>query len=527
MKKGPLVNKENCRQENMMLHEAIKTFRQTFYDLSGKRKDVIMNLLDALSGYGHQYSSVVQLSLAECFKRQYSSITEAITIGAADFDWVKIQQLIYDTVIHDNGTNIFLLDVTHYPRPFSATLADKSIVHAPNPAPGNNPICVGHQYSTLAMLPQDKATRQQHWLVPIDVSRVPSTKKGNEFGMEQLTTTIDQLNLGKAFSISVGDSLYGTENCRVEASQHEHLVHIFRLNSKRNRYRAATEDEEQQTGRKKIFSHKMALNKPKTHLEPTDHVEFDLMNASGKTHHVVIDDWSDMIVRGSKTYQATDHPIRLIRVQLFDASNSPVFKRPLWIGVSGKARDQIALPDIYEYYRCRYDIEHYFRFNKHKLMMSGYQTPDAEHEALWCKLCLLAYMQLYLAKQSVKHVPRPWEKYLPEFKETQQKSVATPSQTQRDFARLLTAIGTPASPCKPRGRNAGREYGNVQAKRTPQSVQFKKKKSYQHQANQVNSKSENNAAKSNPEKLNDLLDLVKGSLKKLDCLPQDFAKLLL
>ena len=81
-----------------MLHEAIKTFRQIFYDLSGKRKDVIMNLLDALSGYGHQYSSVVQLSLAECFKRQYSSITEAITIGAADFDWVKIQQLIYDTV---------------------------------------------------------------------------------------------------------------------------------------------------------------------------------------------------------------------------------------------------------------------------------------------------------------------------------------------------------------------------------------------------------------------------------------------
>jgi len=32
-------------------------------------------------------------------------------------------------------------------------MREKEIVHFPNPAPGNKPICVGHQYSLLAMAP--------------------------------------------------------------------------------------------------------------------------------------------------------------------------------------------------------------------------------------------------------------------------------------------------------------------------------------------------------------------------------------
>ena len=52
--------------------------------------------------------------------------------------------------------NCFLLDCTPNPRPFANKLADRTIVHAPNPAPGNKPICVGHQYSVLALLGQDE-----------------------------------------------------------------------------------------------------------------------------------------------------------------------------------------------------------------------------------------------------------------------------------------------------------------------------------------------------------------------------------
>ena len=54
-----------------------------------------MNLLDALTSYGHQCNSVVQLSLADCFKHQYSSITDAIADGLPYAKWDEIVKLIY------------------------------------------------------------------------------------------------------------------------------------------------------------------------------------------------------------------------------------------------------------------------------------------------------------------------------------------------------------------------------------------------------------------------------------------------
>ena len=35
-----------------------------------------------------------------------------------------------------------------------------------------------------------------------------------------------------------------------------------------------------------------------------------------------------------------------------------LFLRPLWIAVFGKRRYEISLEEVYDRYRCRYDIEH-------------------------------------------------------------------------------------------------------------------------------------------------------------------------
>ncbi len=40
--------------------------------------------------------------------------------------------------------NLFGIDTTPYPRPYSATLADKTFIHYPNPIKGNKPISIGH-----------------------------------------------------------------------------------------------------------------------------------------------------------------------------------------------------------------------------------------------------------------------------------------------------------------------------------------------------------------------------------------------
>ena len=130
----------------------LHAFRQELYPLFHKRKDAIMDLLDALTSHGHQYNSIVQLSNSDFFRREYSSITDAIGDGLPHADWDGITKLVckYSIEEKQETPNCFLLDCTSGSRPFANKLADRTIVHASNPAPGNKPICVGHQYSVLA-----------------------------------------------------------------------------------------------------------------------------------------------------------------------------------------------------------------------------------------------------------------------------------------------------------------------------------------------------------------------------------------
>src|SRR5690606_26593633 len=106
-----------------------------------------------------------------------------------------------------------IVDCTPNPRPFANKLADRTITHSPNPAPGNKPICVGHQYSCVSLLPSDVSAKAKKWIIPLSMKRVKSDEKGNEFGMQQIIDHITQFGLQDKLVISVGDSLYGTEKC--------------------------------------------------------------------------------------------------------------------------------------------------------------------------------------------------------------------------------------------------------------------------------------------------------------------------
>ena len=109
--------------------------------------------------------------------------------------------------------------------------------------------------------------------------------------------------------------------------------------------------------------------------------------------------------------------------------------------------------EAWEAYGQRYDVEHYFRFGKQRLLMAAYQTPDVEHEENWMQIAALTYTQLWLARDLAEALLRPWERYLPEAKG---RETASPSTVQRDFGRIIRQIGTPAEPPKPRGKSPGR-----------------------------------------------------------------------
>ena len=67
--------------EMLTQRDALIQFRKKIYSFFSKRADSVMNLLDAISSSGHQARSIVELSEAKCFERQYSSITDAVADG--------------------------------------------------------------------------------------------------------------------------------------------------------------------------------------------------------------------------------------------------------------------------------------------------------------------------------------------------------------------------------------------------------------------------------------------------------------
>ena len=279
-------------------------FRNELYTLFPKRADAIMNLLDATCSHAHQCNSVVSLSEAPAFKREYSSITDAIADGLPNAQWNKINKHVYDTFSQDNkessAPHLFVLDCTGNPRPYAKTSSDRSINHAPNPAPGNKPIAVGHQYSIIAALPNNSLAANKHWVLPISSLRIDSSCKGHEEGMVQLSEAIDTLNLDDKLTMSIGDSLYGTQQCRESAVGIANHIHLFRLNSTRNIYNAVDDfplDTKKSKGRQKRYGKKIALKKLHDELEPDVTTSTPYTNNKDKQYTIHISMWKDKLIR--------------------------------------------------------------------------------------------------------------------------------------------------------------------------------------------------------------------------------------
>jgi hypothetical protein len=147
---------------------------------------------------------------------------------------------------------------------------------------------------------------------------------------------------------------------------------------------------------------------------------------------------------------------------VYKESGKLFFKKPLWLMVSGVKRLKLSLQGNFDAYRQRFDIEHFFRFGKNKLLMDKSQTPDVEHEEAWWQLIMIAYTQLYLARDIAKNTPKPWEKYLPSFKSGKEIS---PTQVQKDFGRIIRTLGTPAPPPKHLKKALGRQKSEKQIPR--------------------------------------------------------------
>lgn len=407
---------------------------------------------------------------------------------------------------------MFASDVTPAPRPFAKKLADRHIVYAPNPAPGNKPIAAGHAYSVLACLPEKNHPTQAPWVLPLSVDRVDTSEKGHEVGPKRLRDLINNKTLAfkHALCVHVGDSAYFTLPVRQTTSSTNHLVAIARLRSNRKVYAPSTD-----SSKRKYDKKIMKLNKPATHAKPDQTVEIQSATSKNRPITVEIKVWRDRLFRGSREFKGHENPFNLHQIRVLDTeTKKPLFKRPLWLAAEGERRHELDPKSVYESYRQRYDIEHFFRFGKQRLLMDDFRTPELVHEENWWQIVQLAYVQLYLSRDLCELIPNPWERYLPKFKQAPNEGMTDrigPSCTQRNFAKVLEQIGTPAADVRKVKPGKGREQGETQVKRSDKPLLFKKKtpKNKQDEAKGKVKGSEKRQDIPKPEKIDDLIGAVR------------------
>ena len=505
-----------------------------------KRADSTLDLLDALAS-NDKAESVVQLSLNPLFRRKYSSITDVIdnfpelvekeephdAEERPQLEQKKLCRLIAKLCAKPSEQrpfHLFAADCSSYFRPHAKKLSDRSSVYAPNQAPGNKPIAIGHQYANLVYLPE-KTPGMPPWVLPLLAERVSTEQIGHEVDislMEKLLND-DELDFKSQLSVLAADTPHSSINCRRQVVSYDNLIMAARIRGNRNVYAKPGADDG-----KKRFGAKMNLGKKETHHKPDAIEQFETTTSHGKQRTVKLEAWYDMLVRGGDGFKSDEHPFTLVKVTVLNSEGKPIYAKPMWLMLQGKRRAELGLRQIFECYRQRFDIEHFFRFGKQRLLMDKFQSADTEHEENWWQLVLLAYVQLYLAKEVSQHLPYDWEKYLVEHQDSTR--IPSPSHVMRDFPRLVEQIGTPAAEPKTRGIPPGRQKGETQEPRPDHPVVYKKKKlkKAESDATKEDQKQstgfENRADFPKPQTLDEALTSLKALLLEIGVTADDFLK---
>lgn len=459
----------------------LEQFRQQLYESVSNRSDALMDVLDALSG-NTIARSVVELSLNPPFRYAYSSLYDAVDNffqasspqAAAEerrMHEQKVMRLIAPYLPTPQRRKFWLLglDVTPAARPFASTLQDRSFVYQPNTIRGNKPVAIGHQYSALVVFPEKEDQPAPPWVAPLSMRRVNSQQTGTQVGAQQVEEllTDEALPFRHELCVEVVDSAYSAISFLGRVVNHDNLVTIARLRSNRTLCRVPTPtDEKTPKGHPTWYGKDFNLRDLTGWGRPDRVEKTTYTTRAGRIYTVHPEGWHNLLMRGTREFAMHQYPFTLIRCRVVDADGKLVFQRPLWLLVIGKRRLELSLVEVWQAYGQRFDMEHFFRFGKQRLLLTAYQTPEVEHEENWWQIVQLAYCQLWLARHLAGDLPRPWERYLPK----PQIKAAAPTAVQRDFSRIIRQIGTPADAPKPRGKSPGRVHGQRPRRRDRQPV---------------------------------------------------------
>jgi len=462
-----------------ILNSSLAKLRGCYRKLFPYNTDGCIETIDSLSS-NVSAKSHIEITLNPLFTRHHTTLSHVVSSYYKPRDAVVVESKMLKEKVNKNIQNtlcqhiekndkdyyLFAIDVTPYKRPHAKKLTDKGFVYSKAAISSAKPVVIGHKYSYVNYL-----TEEYHWALPLASDRVATTEKDTVVGVEQWTNIISDPNNNFIYKTSVGvfDAAYSNAYSvdRFIKAKTVKSVFIARIRGDRVLMRPNLIDPDGKKGRPSFFDmeNPFKLKECDTWGDPKDTDQIDWKTKKGKNHTVQIKVWNNLRMRGHKDAKIQKTPLTVIRITVSDKDGKEIYKNPLWLLMVGDWPIEWFINKYWHFYCARFDIEHYFRFGKQRLLMIAFQTSEIINEENWMQFGMISYHQLYHARNLAKDLPRPWEK-----KRKHDAAELSPSRVQRDMPRLLEALPQITTEVKARGIPSGRKIGDKIGSRVDSDV---------------------------------------------------------
>ena len=332
----------------------------------------------------------------------------------------------------DRTINLYGLDTTNHYRLYASKGVDRKNVRSKN----NRLSEPGYEYSVLCNL------KENHWSIPVSIERVGSSDNKYAIGVSQILEAHCAAEQD-SITIGVGDAAYS--NCGyIEPLYHkDNLVSITRDRKNRVVHRMFVGNQKA-SGRKRFYGERVYLTGENINISPDNEIEFSDIIQNGKQVKVILKEYKTLLVKGRKSHSMKDKPVNYVKAEVYDIDGNRIYKHDLLICVSGKHRDLLSAKSVYEYYKSRFDIEHFFKFAKSKLRFDKLQTTNPDIDEDYCLFTAIAYNHIYHLKDYIQTVKDyDWHKSKNKNK--------TPSIVYRSISALEDRFSDITLPPKVRG----------------------------------------------------------------------------
>lgn len=423
----------------------LAAFRDGLYLCFNRAGDALMNAADALLT-DTTARSFVELSLSPVFERQWPSLYEAFEDALVPRAALVRLFAAFAPSPAPGERLVLGGDASSVLRPHSRTGRDRTYVHQSNLPEGTKPVTPGWQFSTLSVLPPTPSS----WTYGLDTRRIPSQKTQGEVMADQLHAVVPQLPQRPLFE---GDGYYGSA-AFLRLTEPIACDKLLRLARNRVLYRCAPP----KTG---IRGAPRKDGAPFQGCQPATQgvadARFEGTDTSGQPIEVSV--WHNLHFK-----QARHLPVSVIRVIRHGARATKRDPRVSWFVFHGQHFP--ALSQIPVLYARRYSLEHAYRVDKQDLLWTAPRLRTPEQMQCWTDLVVGVRNQLFLAHQQ-EGLRQPWES---------KSRAVTPQQVRRAMGAIVRQLGTPARPCQPRGKSAGRAKGTKVNTAVKYKVVFKNTK---------------------------------------------------